>query len=874
VINIMKTLSRNSPGLPAHSLVTKPWMLGHLSWLALLLSQLILTTVCAASEVTAWGANWSSQADVPSGLSNVVAIAAGGEHNLALTAEGQVVAWGAGTTNSGSWPDYGQSQVPDGLSNVVAIAAGGDQSLALTAEGRVVAWGRNDDGQTDVPSGLSNVVAIAAGVVHSLALTAEGRVVAWGGNYGLGGFSVWSGQAIVPSGLSNVVAIAAGYDHSLALTAEGQVVAWGNNDTGQIDLPSGLSNVVAIAAGNGLSLALTAEGRLVAWGWNSDGQSDVPSGLSNVVASAGGVYHTLALTAEGRVVGLGNDSYGQTDVPSGLSNVVAIAAGAEHSLALSGLPPGAAAPALVGPRFLMATADRPFHYRIIAKNGVTTYGAAGLPSGLVLDPNTGLITGQPEQAGTYVVLLSATNGVGSSGWTVTLFVNEPAAPGISSNGVVRPVLGTEFSYAVVAYNVPEWYGASGLPPGLVIDPQSGVISGVPVELGEFVVSLVASNRYGLGTGSLTIRLSPVVAWGNNYYGETDVPNGLSNVVAVAAGGDHSLALTAEGRVLAWGDNYYGETNVPSGLSNVVAIVAGGDPRGDHGLALTAEGRVVAWGAGTTNSGSWPDFGQSQVPSALSNLAAIAAGSYHSLALTAEGGVAAWGAGATNSGSWPDFGQSEVPSGLSNVVAITAGNGYSLTLTAEGLVVAWGSQYNGQNWVPMTVPNGLSNVVAVAAGGDHSLALTAEGRVLAWGANYSGQTDVPSGLSNGVAIAARGNHSLALTAEGRVVAWGDIGQASVPGGLSNVLGIAAGADHSLALLRQPTVPTPRLELSRGVSGLELQAHGAPGISCQLLCAPRLPGPWLPSQPVTFTNSVQLLRTPDTSAPAQFFRLLRK
>ena len=71
-----------------------------------------------------------------------------------------------------------------------------------------------------------------------------------------------------------------------------------------------------------------------------------------------------------------------------------------------------------------------------------------------------------------------------------------------------------------------------------------------------------------------------------------------------------------------------------------------------------------------------------------------------------------------------------------------------------------------------------------------------------------------------------------------------------------------------------VPTPRLELSRAISGLELQAHGAPGISCQLLRASRLPGPWLPAEPVTFTNDVQLLRAPDASQPAQFYRLLRK
>jgi hypothetical protein len=118
--------------------------------------------------------------------------------------------------------------------------------------------------------------------------------------------------------------------------------------------------------------------------------------------------------------------------------------------------------------------------------------------------------------------------------------------------------------------------------------------------------------------------------------------------------------------------------------------------------------------------------------------------------------------------------------------------------------------------------------------------------------------------------------LAGHAAPEVVAWGFdmFGDPKVPSGLSNAVAIAAGQSHSLALLRQPTVPTPRLEMSRGISGLELQAQGAPGISCLLLRASCLPGPWLPAEPVTLTNSVQGLRPLDTSASAQFFRLLRK
>ncbi|MST93815.1 MAG: hypothetical protein EXS33_00825 [Pedosphaera sp.] len=66
----------------------------------------------------------------------------------------------------------------------------------------------------------------------------------------------------------------------------------------------------------------------------------------------------------------------------------------------------------------------------------------------------------------------------------------------------------------------------------------------------------------------------VVARGGNTYGETDVPDGLSNVTAIAAGSTHTVAVKNDGTVVAWGNNNYGQTNVPVGLSGVTAIAAG------------------------------------------------------------------------------------------------------------------------------------------------------------------------------------------------------------------------------------------------------------------------------------------------------------
>ena len=80
----------------------------------------------------------------------------------------------------------------------------------------------------------------------------------------------------------------------------------------------------------------------------------------------------------------------------------------------------------------------------------------------------------------------------------------------------------------------------------------------------------------------------IVAWGDNFFGQTNVPAGLSDVRAIAAGYNHSLALRSNGLVVAWGDNSGGQTNVPTTLSNVMAIAGGAY----HSLALRSNGTVL------------------------------------------------------------------------------------------------------------------------------------------------------------------------------------------------------------------------------------------------------------------------------------------
>ena len=85
--------------------------------------------------------------------------------------------------------------------------------------------------------------------------------------------------------------------------------------------------------------------------------------------------------------------------------------------------------------------------------------------------------------------------------------------------------------------------------------------------------------------------SPCVA-GKTFFGiQSSVPAGLSGVIAIAAGYQHSLALKSDGTVVAWGSNSSGQATVPAGLTGVTSIVAGDW----NNIAITSDGSVVVWG---------------------------------------------------------------------------------------------------------------------------------------------------------------------------------------------------------------------------------------------------------------------------------------
>jgi exopolysaccharide biosynthesis protein len=370
-------------------------------------------------------------------------------------------------------------------------------------------------------------------------------------------------------------------------------------------------------------------------------------------------------------------------------------------------------------------------------------------------------------------------------------------------------------------------------------------------------SVLITNGFGSALSSnATLAVVPLRAFGDNTFGQVSLPPNLSNLVAIAAGGWHSLALCADSALIAWGNDSNGECDVPPALTNAVAIAAGGY----HSLAIKADGTVMAWGAN--------DSLQSTVPAGLGNVIAVAAGTWHSLALRTDGTAVAWGDNA--------FGQTALPSPLGDVVAVAAGGNHSLALKATGTVLAWGENtdadghFAGQSVVPWD----LSNVVAIGAGDYHSLALKSDGTVVAWGDNSQGQCDVPAGLTNVIAIVGGGAHNLALRSDGVVIAWGAswAGQCALPPGVSGVVGIAAGAQHTLLLVDAST-PLPRLlnpAWRQGRFSAVFQTLNRRNYVLEFKTS-AVETNWTALPPVLGNGSLRLLADPNAAAPQQFYRV---
>jgi alpha-tubulin suppressor-like RCC1 family protein len=323
----------------------------------------------------------------------------------------------------------------------------------------------------------------------------------------------------------------------------------------------------------------------------------------------------------------------------------------------------------------------------------------------------------------------------------------------------------------------------------------------------------------LSTGSATIE-----ATSEGQTGQATVSVGPMTpltFVALATGGAHTCALTADGSAYCWGRGESGQLGAPAPSSctldagvfacaQIPLAVSGGHTfgqitgGGSHTCALTADGSAYCWGSNTV--GQLGDNSTTQhvtpVPVATElQFEALDAGANHTCGLTGAGIAYCWGRndrGQLGDGTTTDRSAPVAVSGGLIFQAITAGGfeiGHTCGVVAGGGAYCWGDNEKGQLGIgsadldphplPISVSGGLAFISLTAGLGSHTCGLLDSGVAYCWGENTFGALGdgstiprvAPAAVTGGLiftALNAGGfiGHSCGVTESGTAYCWGE------------------------------------------------------------------------------------------------------
>ena len=620
----------------------------------------------------------------------------------------------------------------------------------------------------DAPDGLV-IRKIVANENNFCFLTQAGSVYCWGNSVlGLGSYG--QQPTLVQGAANGITDLALGDGHACVLSSSGGVRCWGSNGQGQLgnaatayrtqvltDVVGLSSGVVAIAAGGNTSCAIKTGGALYCWGNNEYGQLGIGSTqnmsvpvmvsgtLSNVTTIATG-DHTCAVTTTGSAWCWGSNQFGElgddttttknTPVPvSGLSSgVLTIDTGDTSTCAL-----------------VTGGGVKCWGYFTFIGNGLhTPKDVAGITSG--------------------VAQLS----VGSDHACVQLTDGSAKCWGRNDAGQLGDGTLTASSTPVSLVGVSNiTQVAAG---GSTFFGMSCAV------MGGNAIKCWGYNADGnLGNGEVVYRTTPL-----------EVP-GLTGVIGLGLGEQHTCAIVNPGIVKCWGGNMAGSLGdnrgkyglTPTTVSLSKPLVS---PEGvtqidtSYGTNCTlAVNTLTCWGDGTPNLITLPS-----VPTQIST--------YLHTCVLIGGGVKCIGSNAvgqlgdgtttTNRNTWVDA------IGLTSGVAkVSTGGRTTCALLISGGVKCWGSEVGDGTKTNRSTPTdvtGLSGgVVDIAVGGGHVCVAMADGSVKCWGSNRYGQIGVEpinffdyrtapttaSGLSGITKLSAGEEHTCALSSAGGVKCWG-------------------------------------------------------------------------------------------------------
>ncbi len=285
--------------------------------------------------------------------------AQGRQHTCVLTNAGKILCSGRNATGQlglgTTAPQKTFSEIVttgkpyDGLT-WKAIAAGEEHNCAISTTGRLFCWGRNTEGQV----GLTNPttgnlieivlvagqpaptdwVSVAAGQFHTCAARMDGSLHCWGRNVeGQLGNGLPASGKIAPYqvGTNFKGPLAAGVNHTCAIAQNGSLQCWGRNANGQLgdntltDRPSPITVDMAtdwaeVTAGNAATCARKNNGMMYCWGLNTYGhlgvgdlgQRRLPTLVNGTFSSINlGFGHACAVSNMGSLSCWGSSEFGQ-----------------------------------------------------------------------------------------------------------------------------------------------------------------------------------------------------------------------------------------------------------------------------------------------------------------------------------------------------------------------------------------------------------------------------------------------------------------------------------------------------------------------------------------------------------------------------------
>ncbi len=857
-------------------------------------------------------------------LTNVVSIACGNHFVLAVKDDGSTWSWGcngSGKLGDNSFTNrYTPVRVVGSggvgyLSNIIDVAAGDSHSLALDADGNVWAWGSNLYGQLGDGSyggveptpvqgiNLSHVKAIAAGNLHSVALKTNGSVWTWGdGTDGQLGDNGWSYRyrPYHITSLSPVESIAAGGDTTVVLKANGTAWGFGKNSSGQLGngnttdqhTPIQLSNagyIRAIAVGGSHVFIVKKEGEVWACGRNLEGQLGDESltnqetavqvhGLYDVdylnlfrvnrdvhvdairylindaeggpITLVGVSYNQSVMPENGMNLGAGTNPYSFTSTQlvnyikpidltpgAGVTGQATIAIGVQDAIGLTNVNV-----------ILLSVNDIPYMSVIdnmtIGQNATTgaisfTVSDSGTSvtdlvvtaessyTSLIPDANivisgttsnrTFAITPVSDQTGASYITLTLSDGNASFSRSFTLTVNGyPSIGSIQNQSLIEDTASGPINFtATDGETDPCSLTLTIVSSDPTVIPAYNITSSC--DSGDYTLSIYpALNQYGTSIISVTVTdsngFSDSVSFDLTITAVEDAPQ-VSQIVSVASGGGHHLALKANGTVFAWGLNTNGQlgngstteqhTPVPvRGLTNVKAVFAGNN----HSMALKHDGTLWAWGSNANGQLGDNSTTERHVPvqvSGINLVTDVSLGTFHSLAITRDQTLWAWGQDSYGRLGITPGADQLVPAQvkgvggtgfLTDVIQASASDTHSMALCSNGNVYIWGHNGNsklgigpsGDQNYPVRITQ-LTNVKDIGVGYYHSVALKHDGSVWSWGkkqwlgvGNISTDQDRPvqilgldgnGYLTDVIDIVVGDEHTLAIKSDTTVWGWG-------------------------------------------------------------------------------------------------------